>query len=250
MKNGIAQKEVTKGQFKEFVGAVVACLPEDGFDAQYFIEPHHHKELREALRNIFVPQTNPINNSDYADIIADWQKFYLEVFNLTVDFSQVLIPSNANTKLNFLQFMAQGLTYQQAHDKEKEKYPKYWDWDDNWPNKIDMDFEERTTDKNYPIWHSGNAEADEIYKNKSADWILKKRIKTMTRLEGAVFGLYMLWKRNIIIDQKVVSLWSGSRDTAGSVPYSHWFSAHGRFRSYWCTSGGANDGLRPRPVVS
>lgn len=248
MENGIAQKNVTKGQFKEFVGAVVACLPEDGFDAQYFIEPHNHQELRRKLRKIFISQV--ADNSNYKSIIADWQRFYQEVFGLTVDFSKVEIPDNSKTNLNFLELIAQGLTYQMLHNKEKEMYPKYWDWSDDWPDNINMKFEERIPDKHYAIWHSGDKEADKIYKNKSANWILEKKIKTMTRLEGGVFGLYMLWKHNIIIDQEFISLWSGSRYSGGHVPRSCWYSGRGRFYSVWYYSDNADDNLRPRPAVS
>lgn len=206
--------------------------------------------IRQLLTTAFVPQVQVFDNLSLQEKIADQEKFWREVFGLKADFSKTFIPNNVDTNLNFLQLMPQGLTYQQVHDKEKTMYSKYWDYKDNWPDNIDMEFEERKTDKNYAFWHSGNAEADEIYKNKSADWILKKKIKTMTRLEGAVFGLYMLWKHKIIIDKKVISLWSGSRYSDGRVPYSYWNSVYNKFYSYCYSSGSANGGLRPRPVVS
>ena len=195
----------------------------------------------------FLNQKNELPSS-VMGITADWQKFYQEVFNLKVDFSQTIIPNNTNTKLNFLQFMPQGLTYSQVHDKEKSMYPKYWDWNDNWPNEMSLDFEERKTDQNYAIWHSGLAEVEDDYADKTSNWILSHKIKTMTRLERGVFGLYMLWKHNIIIDRRFITYCTGSRDSGGRVPGAGW-SGDG-FASGWIRPDGHYDHWRPRPVVS
>ena len=53
MKNGIAQ--ITTGQFAEFAGSVIACLPREGFNAQYYIE--NPSALRALLREAFVPRS-------------------------------------------------------------------------------------------------------------------------------------------------------------------------------------------------
>jgi len=194
-----------------------------------------------------------MENNNFKKQMFDWQKFYKEIFDLEVDFSQTVVPNNSKTDLNFLQFMPQGLTYRQRHDKEKEMYPKYWDYNSDWPNNMDMEFEERKTDQNYAIWHSGSNEADEKYKNKPASWILKKKIKTMTRLEGGIFGLYRFWESETIIDRNTVSLWSGSRYSGGYVPSSRWHSDCAKFHSCFDDSDYSDhtfNYLRSRPVVA
>ncbi|MFH1744802.1 MAG: hypothetical protein ABH881_01390 [bacterium] len=191
---------------------------------------------------------------DQADTSAasrrEWQKFYKEVFGLEVDFSGVKIPENSNQFLNFLQFMPAGLTYEYVHNVEKKQYSKCWDWDKNWPSMMDMSKEERTTEKSYAIWHSGSYEADEIYKEKSANWIAEQGILTMTRMERGIFGLFAWWKHKAMIDQKNVTLCSGSRDSDGGVPRADFRVERGRFGSDWCPPLGAYGFLCSRPVVS
>ena len=83
MKNGIAQ--ITTGQFAEFAGSVVACLPREGFNAQYYIE--NPSALRALLKEAFVPKPVTGSDEDIALIKLWWQNFYQKYFELNLDFT-------------------------------------------------------------------------------------------------------------------------------------------------------------------
>lgn len=182
---------------------------------------------------------------------AEWEKFYQEVFGLKVDLSKVPMPSSS-IDLNFLQCMPAGLSYGQVHDKEKEFAKNQglgiMDWDNNWPALINLNLEERRTTKSYAIRHSGLAEAENTYANRSANWIAQNKIKTMTRLERAAFGLYYYWKNKANIDLQQITYCTGSRHTNGGVPYVNWFG--NALSSNWVDATGARDIWRPRPVLA
>jgi len=182
---------------------------------------------------------------------VEWEKFYQEVFGLKVDLSKVPMPSSS-IDLNFLQCMPAGLSYGQVHDKEKEFAKNQglgiMDWDANWPGLINLNAEERRTTKSYAIRHSGLAEAENKYANRSANWIAQNKIKTMTRLERGVFGLYYYWKNKANIDLQQITYCTGSRHTNGGVPYVNWFD--NKLSSNWVDATGARDIWRPRPVLA
>lgn len=186
-----------------------------------------------------------------ANPCAEWEKFYQEVFALKVDLSKVPMPSSS-IDLNFLQCMPAGLSYGQVHDKEKEFAKNQglgiMDWDANWPGLINLNAEERRTTKSYAIRHSGLAEAENTYANRSANWIAQNKIKTMTRLERAAFGLYYYWKNKANIDLQQITYCTGSRHTNGGVPYVNWFG--NALSSNWVDATGARDIWRPRPVLA
>lgn len=190
----------------------------------------------------------PVKCSD-PDDIKQWQRFYKEVFALNLDFSQVQIPDNSQSSLKFLQFMPQGLTYRQLHEKEKELYKTYYDSNPNWPDYINLNLEERKTTASYAIWHSGAHEAEATYAGRSADWIAQNKIKTMTRMEKGIFGLYVYWKCRYKVDLPQETYCTGSRIYTESVPSAGWDVTGKQFDSKSMISFEGIDWLRPRPVL-
>jgi hypothetical protein len=186
------------------------------------------------------------NQTEISAIRKKWEIFYKEVFNLTVDFSQVKIPHNDGI-LNFLQFMAPGLTYPQMHYKEKDMYSGCFDVDNSWPYKMHLRFEE-ATDIAKAIWHSGNYEPEDNYADKSADWILENQIKTMTCLQRGVFGLFVYWDAKVMIDKVFSTYCTGSRYVYACVPRV----GVGIFglEFDWVDSNDANGNWRPRCIIS
>lgn len=152
-------------------------------------------------------------------VVQEWELFYRQVFGRVVDLSQVKVADNSGSKLVFVQYMIKDLDYKTLHEKEKAMFfgclgaPGYLDYDINWLEKIDMAFEQRWTSESYAIWHSGlPTEADTTYDKQKIAWLWSQSIKCMTRLEGGVFNLFMLWKyRMPIIDRTRLTCWAGSR---------------------------------------
>ena len=190
----------------------------------------------------------PVKCSD-PDDLNQWQRFYKEVFGLNLDLSQVQIPDNSQSNLKFLQFMPQGLTYRQLHEKEKELYKTYYDSNPNWPDYINLNLEERKTTQSYAIWHSGAHEAEATYAGRSADWIAQNKIKTMTRMEKGIFGLYVYWKCRYKVDLPQETYCTGSRIYTESVPSAGWDVTGKQFDSKSMISFEGIDWLRPRPVL-
>lgn len=190
----------------------------------------------------------PVKCSD-PDDLNQWQRFYKEVFGLNLDLSQVQIPDNSQSNLKFLQYMPKGLTYQQLHNKEKEIYKTYYDKDPNWPDRINLNLEERKTTQSYAIWHSGAHEAEATYAGKSAYWIAENKIKTMTRMEKGIFGLYVYWKCRYKVDLPQETYCTGSRIYTELVPSAGWDVTGVQFDSKSMSPLDGVDWLRPRPVL-
>lgn len=158
----------------------------------------------------------------------EFQNFYKQVFKLKVNFSKVKIPSD---RMSFLQFMPQGLSYKAIAVAEKIFYPrnpKHIYDDSLWYTKVDTAFEERRADANYAIWHSGAYEPDDSSEcvGKSPQWVWRHKIKTMTRLERGVFGLFIYWKYHKLIDLSYSTICAGSQGNSG--PYVP-IAMHGLF---------------------
>lgn len=152
-------------------------------------------------------------------VVKEWELFYLQVFGAHVDLSQVKVPDNDSSRLQFVQYMIKDLSYEVVHEKEKAMFfgclgaPGYLDYDTAWVSKIDMEFEQRRTDETYAIWHSGlPTEADTTYDQQKIASLWSLQIKCMTRLEGGVFNLFMNWKYKMpIVDLTRLTCWAGSR---------------------------------------
>jgi hypothetical protein len=144
-------------------------------------------------------------------IIKNWELFYLEVFNQKVDFSKVVIPDNGGSGLKFLQIIPAKLSYWQLHSQEKKDFGQASGANDNWPSAIDMRQEARSLDRDYAIWHHGGLEPDH-------DSMVVDSSQCMTRLERGIFGLYMWWKYQIIIDTRFKTLCNGSNTHYDAIP--------------------------------
>jgi hypothetical protein len=150
-----------------------------------------------------------------------------------------------------------------------------------WSNLIDINLEERRVDRasdsGYAIYSSANYEATDEpdifapYCSDASYAGMKKcvnyidtsnpKIKTMTRKERGILGLYMYWKCGVIIDKASYTFCTGSRygvftdrflkDLSGGVPGAHWDMTPNlnRFCSFSNGSSEAHDKtLRPREV--
>lgn len=118
-------------------------------------------------------------------------------------------------------------------------------------------YDEENVDKNFPKPKKPTSrkfaytqEPDEKYKNMSADDLEKAGVECMNFRERLLFELIYWKKEGKHLDIEYITLCAGSRYPVGDVPGSDWDSGSDGFRSGWGNSDDADDGLRPRPVVS
>jgi hypothetical protein len=196
----------------------------------------------------FLEHRNPFEpgaSENYADLINDWQKFYLDVFGMETDFSNLQIPKKQKG-FDRLIIVAQGITPQKLYDKCAELF-----FTRNWMsgdlNKIVIS--DRTAENgSYAIWVRDRVEADKELKNLSADQLKEKNISGITLEERLLYELKFFKETGKHLDIDNVTLCSGSRYGDGRVPSGHWIDD--KMRVSWSHADRASGHLRSRQVVS
>jgi len=178
------------------------------------------------------------------EILADWARFYKEVFCLDLDFSGVIIPER-KPGFDRLLVIAQGMTHQRLFDKCKELFPSWKYTNSNLDEIIKSD---RTSQNgHYAIWVRDRVEADEENKNLSADQLKERGTPEITLEEREAYELKFFKETGDHLDKSNRTHCTGSRFSDGSVPHASWF---GRFGVNWYDSYDRNVHLRSRSVVS
>lgn len=245
MKKHQTVQVATGGQIKELASALVEAIPSNiaADKAQYWIGKK--KKLAKEIRNILFGNNS---NSDYSDILPDWQNFYKNNFNQDYDFSNIAIPAKPEEGKWRLLIIA-NLSLEQLYAKCKERF-KSWRWTNDNLDKI-VTFNERDAKNGaYAIWARDEIEADEKYKNISANKIKEMGIKTETLAERLIHELKFFAETGNHLDIRNITLCSGSRDSDGGVPRVFWGGGYGGVGVSWDGSGHAYDFLRAREAVS
>ncbi|MCX6739928.1 MAG: hypothetical protein NTZ49_01720 [Candidatus Parcubacteria bacterium] len=178
-----------------------------------------------------------------ADMIADWQIFYREVFGQEVDFSGLKIPERRKG-FDRLIILAQGMTPQRLYDKCKQLFPT-WKWTEKDLDEI-VTSDRTAKDGAYAIWVRDRVEADKELKNLSANALKEKKINGITLEERFVYELTYFRECGRHLDGQNVTLCSGSRYSDGDVP-SVGFYTDKVYVDYY-NPDDANAGLRSRAV--
>jgi hypothetical protein len=215
----------------------------------------HGKILPEQLAK-FLKNENPFESAKQVvfrgvnALVKEWVKFYKEVFNLDVDFSNLAIPAKRDI-FNWLVIMLQGLTAQKLYDKCKDLF-HCWKWTDKSLDEVlDQDKSARNPANGiYAIWLRDRVEADEELKNKSAINLQQSNIQGITLEQRLLLELFYYWKTKKHLDIDNVTLCSGSRYYVGYVPGVYWSSILGRLYVDWYFPGTADGHLRSRQAVS
>ncbi|MCX6766489.1 MAG: hypothetical protein NT170_01765 [Candidatus Moranbacteria bacterium] len=108
---------------------------------------------------------------------------------------------------------------------------------------------ERTAENgHYAVWVRARVEADDEFKNLSANDLKKQGHKGITLEERLVLELFYFWKSGKHLDIQNVTLCAGSRYSDGNVPNVNWNDD--KLNVNWYNTGNANDNLRSREEVS
>ena len=124
-----------------------------------------------------------------------------------------------------------------------------WRWTEDNFDKIVIYNERDAKNGPYSIWVRDEVEADEKYKNLSANQIKGMNIKTETLVERLIHELKYFQETGKHLDIKNITLCTGSRYSDGNVPYVCW-NDDGRLRVHLCGTDGCHDNLRSREAVS
>jgi hypothetical protein len=108
---------------------------------------------------------------------------------------------------------------------------------------------DRIADKDYEVLVRNTIEADEEYKNMSANDIRKKGIKGVTLLERLLLELKYFDETGKHLDMNNITLCTGSRGADGRVPGVAWLAVDDELRVHWYNPGSSLGYLRAREVV-
>lgn len=239
-------KTATGGQIKELASALVEAIPSNiaANKAQYWIGKK--KKLAEEIRKILFGN----NCSNYPETISDWQSFYKEVFGMILDFSNVSIPEKPTKgKWRLLIITDITITLETFYAKCKEKF-SCRRWTNDNLDKIVIYNERDAKSGPYAIWVRDEVEADENFKNKSANDIKAMGVKTETLAERLIHELKFFQETGSHLDLDIdqITLCSGSRYADGGVPCVNWND--GKVLVSWRSPDDADDYLRSRQAVS
>lgn len=192
------------------------------------------QQVCDILQNIIEEKTTN-------DWLADWQKFYNDVFGLELDFSEVRIPEKKDG-FDRLIVVACGMTPQRLFDKCQEMFPSLKYTDKNLDEFIKSD---RTVQNgHYAIWVRDRIEADEENRNLSANDLKERGGDEETLEERELHELKFFKETGRHLDLQNWTLCTGSRNSFGSVPCAN--CNDGKFKVNWNNPRNHNDNLRSR----
>lgn len=192
----------------------------------------------------FLDHENPFEVVPFstAEQLKSWAELYREEFNETHDFSGVTIPTREGFTRPII--VAKGMTPNRAYEACKKHFP-CWRYADNLDTEVPTN--DRTPTEHYAVCIHDRQEADEEFKNLSADDLAAQKMNGITLLERLLLELKYFRETGKHLDKENVTLCSGSRDRDGGVPDADW--SDGRFGVSWGYADDRGPGLRSREAV-
>jgi len=194
-----------------------------------------------------IKKPEKMKNQEFSEQIENWQNFYQETFKITPDFSDLEIPEKREG-FDKLIIVDKWMTVQKLFDKCKELFPVGKYIEENLDKIITSD---RHAEKEaYAIWIRDRIEADEEWKNLSADDVEEEGLITQTLEERLIQELEYFKRTKEHLDDKenAITLCAGSRRSDGRVPNLGWHRNKLIIAS--CLSDRRSGHLRPREVVA
>lgn len=196
----------------------------------------HKTELKKKLREVFSI------TDEFQAIREEWQNFYKEKFNWTVDFSSIIIPAMPTNGKWRLIFIPKGMTMNLAFRIASGLFTS-WRYADDLDSAVTKNI--RNTENNYAIWVRDEVEPDQEFLGKNtrqADPDMKIGI---TLLERIIFEIKYFTETGNHLDVKGLTFCSGSRVAVGGVPVAYLDCGDG-FCVYWSGLGfsGSKCGIR------
>jgi hypothetical protein len=180
-------------------------------------------------------------------MLAQWQALYRDP-GITADFTGLKIPAKKRG-FDRLIVVPQGIKIQQAYDSCARLFP-CWKYTDASLDEIGTVNDRDPSKGSYAIWIRERVEADEEWKNKSADQLKERGILGITLLERLLYEMKFFKETGRHLDVKNVTLCVGSRYRDGHVLSVNFSELGGKVDVDWYHPGFAYGNLRTREVVS
>ncbi len=189
-----------------------------------------------------------LQSSVYAEVLAEWERFYLKFFNMDLNLSAVAVPDH-EPGFDRVIVVPQALTLNQAVSacKEKGRFPVYSYWGDDLDHAVTAN-DRSPSGGSYAVRVRDRVEADEELKNLSAIQLAESRVAGITLAERIVYELKYFDETGKHLDIDNITLCSGSCATDGIVPGVCWRVGGLCFDGYSPRFAYAD--LRARAVVS
>lgn len=196
-------------------------------------------------QNVVAEIANPIQTEE--EQLSEWQRFYAEVFgdNDVRSINPDMPPEKEG--FNWLIVIRKGLTMNEVLKVMRTKFTVSCRIGDNLDEGVPVN--DRIADKDYVIRIRDRTEADEELKSRSAYFLLKENILTLTLLERLVLDLFYFWKNGEHLDIENLTLCAGSRYSDGDVPNVCWSLGARKVCIDWCNPVNSYDLLRARAAV-
>jgi len=222
------------------IGATLKSLEDAGATVDHLALLRSDAELAKQMVAV-------LKAAEPQDIQSVWQRIYKKYFNRKVDFSQLTIPAAYDPKKHFCVIVVKGMKMNEVVKGLRKHFTVSLYFEDLDGDVTDND---RVADKDYAILFHKNVEADEEYKNTSANTLKEQNHQGITLLERLLLEAYYFETTKKHLDIKNWNLCSGSRYSDGRVPGVYWRSVNSELHVDWNLSSSASDNLRSRVVVS
>ena len=197
----------------------------------------------------FLQKQNPFDSilgSVHGQLVS-WRLFYRNKFGF--ELGEVVIPE-PRPGFDRLIVVAKGITVQRVYD-QCQKHFKCWKYTVQSLDEEGIVHDDRPfTNRAYAVLIRGRVEADEEFKNLSADQLKKKNHQGITLTERLLYGLKYFTETGKHLDIKNITSCTGSRYDHGDVPGVGWPSAYRGVYVLWYNPGRVDAHLRSREIVS
>ena len=218
-----------KPVFKRFeklgllAGFIVEFLATIFNDDQIDYHLGHKDELKKKLREVFS------TIDEFSEIRLDWQKFYKEKFNWTVDFSSVIIPPMPTVGQWRLLLIPKGMTLNFAFQIASGLFTS-WRYNNDLDGVVTKNI--RNTENHYAVWIRDEVEPDKEFLGKSTRQSDPDMKIGITLLERIIFEIKYFTETRNHLDIKGLTFCSGSCNANGRVMDAN-LNANGRFSVDW-----------------
>lgn len=176
-----------------------------------------------------------------------WRKFYQKHFSFELNFSDVIVLEKPVEGTWRLLIIAQSLTLNQVYDSMSKVF-KSLKYTDDLDKSVTKNI--RDTKTVYAIWVRDDVEPDEEYLGKSTSQADPTMTIGVTLLERIIMEMAYFDETGKHLDINGATFCTGSRYTAGYVPFVDWNSSCSAVRVNWYRPDHYNAEFGLRSAVS
>jgi len=180
-----------------------------------------------------------------ADLLVDWTIFWSKRGFAIGDIS---VPEK-RPGFDRLLVIPQGLTIEQVFGICQKLF-KVWRYTNQDLDEAIPTNDRTSTNGSYAIWVRDRVEADEEFKNQSANTLKAVGHTGITVLERLIYEAKYFDETGKHLDITNITLCAGSRYSDGGVPVVSWDGGNAKLFLGWCDPGYASGLLRSRAVVA